>query len=198
MPRSRRYSPPDSLHHIINRGNDRRCLFDSPEEFEGFLDLMSWAKGQCPLRILAYALIENHFHFVVWPETEHAIELFMHRLSTTHAVRRRRVTGTVGHGHIYQGRYRGFIIDSESYYYRALRYVEANPLRAKLVRTAKDWPWSSLTERLGRDRGILDEGPLALPDNWAELVDEPLPQEFLDDIRKKLRIHGKRRTLKGL
>ncbi len=197
MPRSRRYSPPNSVHHVINRGNDRQCLFDSAEEFEEFLDLVRWAKRQCPIRIVAYVLIGNHWHLVVWPEEHDSIRNFMHRLCTTHSVRRRRQTRTIGQGHIYQGRYHSFIIESEAYYYRALRYVEANPVRAGLVQSAKDWRWSSLAERLGRDRGLLDPGPLPLPDNWPQSVDEALPRDFLDDIRKKLRIHGQRRVLKG-
>ena len=196
MPRSRRFSPPNSVHHILNRGNDRQCLFDSPEEFEEFLDIARWAKTRKPIRIVAYVLMPNHWHFVVWPEEEHSIRKFMHLVGTTHAVRRRGLTKTIGQGHIYQGRYHSFIIDSETYCYRALRYVEANPVMAGLVDTAQQWHWSSLAERLGNDRGLLDPGPVPLPDDWAKTVDEALPQEFLDDIRKKLRIHGKRIVLK--
>ena len=190
MPRSRRYSPPNCVQHLINRGNDRQCLFDCREEFEEFLDLMRWAKRQCPIRIVAYVLMANHWHFVVWPEEKDSVARFVHRLCTTHAIRRRRMTNTIGEGHIYQGRYKPFTIDSEIYYYRVLRYVEANPLRAGLVRSAKDWRWSSLAERLGTPRGLLDSGPLPLPDNWVQSADAALPPDFLKDVRKNLRVHG--------
>ena len=100
MPRSRRNSPPNCVQHLINRGNDRQCLYDSPEEFEEFLDLMRWAKGQCPIRIIAYVLMANHWHFVVWPEEKDSVSKFAHRLCTIHSIRRRRVTNTIGEGHI--------------------------------------------------------------------------------------------------
>jgi putative transposase len=127
----------------------------------------------------------NHWHLIHWPEDELAIRRFVHRLCTTHAVKRRRESGTIGQGHIYQGRYQAFIIESEAYYFRAIRYVEANAIRSGLVSSARDWRWSSLAERLGQSRGLLDDGPLPLPSNWAAIVDEMLPKEFLAGIRKR-------------
>lgn len=190
MSRAKRYLPPGCVLHAINRGNDRRRLFDSDQEFEDFLELVAWTKQQIAMRIVAYCLMPNHWHFVLWPETSEAVPLFFHRLCTTHSTGRRKRTDTVGHGHIYQDRYRGFVIESERYYLRALRYVEANPLRAGLVTRSIDWPWSSLSERIGRRRNILDEGPLRLPDDWARSVDESLPPDFLADIRSRLKRHG--------
>jgi len=87
-------------------------------------------------------------------------------------------------------------VDHDRYLLSLVRYIHLNPVRAGLVDTAQQWCWSSLAERLGDDRGLLDPGPVPLPDDWAKTVDEALPQEFLDDIRKKLRIHGKRIVLK--
>ena len=98
MPRPLRFSPPDSVLHAINRGNDRRCLFESVADYEDFLELVAWAKQQSPMRILAYCLMPNHWHLILWPETADAVSLFLHRLCTTHSVKRRRETGTVGLG----------------------------------------------------------------------------------------------------
>lgn len=190
MPRAIRHSPPDSVHHVINRGNDRRCLFASPSDFAEFLDLMAWAKGHCPVRIVGYCLMPNHWHLVLWPDAPKAMPAFLHRLCTTHSMRWRKSTGTVGEGHVYQHRYHAFLIESEPYYYRALRYVEANPVRAGLVTSATEWPWSSLAERIGADRGILDPGPLRLPDGWPELVDQAVNPAELEDIHSKLRKHS--------
>ena len=57
-----------------------------------------------------------------------------------------------------------------------VRYIEANPLVAGLVERAEDWPWSSLTERINGQRRIVDDGPVALPPNWADIVNERWPQ----------------------
>ncbi len=190
MPRAVRYSPPDSIHHVINRGNDRRCLFASPDDFAEFLGLMARAKGHCPIRVLAYCAMPNHWHLVLWPKQPQAMAAFLHRLCTAHSIRWRQSTGTVGQGHVYQHRYHAFLIESETYYFRALRYVEANPLRAGLVRSAAEWPWSSLAERRGAERGILDPGPLPLPKNWLDQVDACLSPEEIDDFHRRLRKHA--------
>ena len=186
MPRRLRYLPAGSLHHIVNRGNDKQTIFDNTRDFEEFLLLMAWAKRRATIRILAYCLMRNHWHFVLWPAEDGQVERFQHLLTTTHAVRRRRLTGTVGHGHIYQHRYHAAAIWSERHYLNVVRYVEANPLRANLVSSAAKWRWSSMFERLDHPRNILDDGPMPLPDNWLDIVDESQPADTVEEIRKSL------------
>ena len=187
MPRFSRNLPAGCIVHVVNRGNDKRPLFESAREFEEFLHLVGWAKTVCPVRIVAYCVMSNHWHFVFWVEVEWDVSAFLHRVTTTHATRRRRRTGTVGHGHVYQGRFKASKIFSERYYFNCLRYVEQNALRAGLVRSAKDWRWSSLAERLGNGRGILSPDPAGLPIGWVDLVDRPLPQCDADEIRSSLK-----------
>jgi putative transposase len=187
MPRPLRFLPAGSVQHVLNRGNDRRLLFDTPRDYEEFLRLMAYAKARANIRIPSYILIQNHWHFVLWPSEEGQVEEFQHHLTTTHAIRRRRATRTVGQGHIYQDRYHAFGVWSETYYLNLIRYVEGNALRAGLVKSAADWRWSSLYERHGHSRGIVDEGPVPLPSDWPAIVDTCLPQEIIDEIRKSLR-----------
>src|SRR5688572_11041094 len=187
MPRPLRFLPAGSVHHVVNRGNDKKTLFDSPRDFEEFLRLIAWAKQRARIRIDAYVLMRNHWHFVLWPAADGQIQIFQHLLTTTHAVRRRRTTWTVGQGHIYQDRYRAFGIWSEAYYLNVIRYVEQNPLRAGLVKSAAHWRWSSLHERLAQERYILDEGPVDLPTDWLTIVNERLPDETLEEIRSSLK-----------
>jgi putative transposase len=189
MPRPLRYLPAGSVHHVTNRGNDKRTLFENTRDFEEFLSLVAWAKRRATIRITSYSVMRNHWHFVLWPEQDGQIEAFLHLLTTTHAIRKRRLTCTVGHGHIYQDRYHAAAIDSERYYVNAVRYVEANPLRANLVSSAERWRWSSLWERLGHDRNILEDGPMPLPPDWIALVNACQPQAVLDEIRKELFKH---------
>jgi len=189
MPRRSRFLPPGSLHHVVNRGNDKRILFETPRDFEQFLLLITWAKARAMVRIVAYCIMRNHWHFVLWPAAVGQVETFQHLLTTTHAIRRRRLTCTVGEGHIYQDRYHASGIWSEAYYLNVLRYVESNPLRANLVKSSAQWRWSSLYERLGHPRHILDDGPMPLPENWLELVDSSLPESVTDEIRNALLKH---------
>ena len=189
MPRDSRNLPVGGLVHVVNRGNDKRMLFECSREFEEFLRLVAWSKATCPVRIVAYCIMSNHWHLVFWVEVEWDVSAFLHRLTTTHAKRWRQKTNTVGHGHVYQDRFKAASIYSERHYYNCVRYVERNPLEAGLVRSAKDWRWSSLPERSGIGHGprILSPGPLGLPIGWPELVDQPLPQDDIDEIRSSLK-----------
>lgn len=187
MPRPLRFLPAGSVHHIVNRGNDKKTLFESTRDFEEFLWLIAWAKQRATIRIVAYVLMRNHWHFVLWPAEKDQVQTFIHLLATTHAIRRRRLTCTVGQGHIYQDRYRAFGIWSEAYYLNVIRYVEQNALRAGLVSSAAKWRWSSLVERLGQRRDILDDGPVTLPTDWSTIVDTRLPEPTVEEIRKSLK-----------
>jgi putative transposase len=129
-------------------------------------------------------LMRNHWHFVLWPRTDDDVSTFFHELSTAHAGHRRRATNTVGYGHVYQDRFKAFPIFTESYYFTAMRYVEGNAYRAKLVTSACEWRWSSLNERCGNARGLLDDGPLDLPPDWKVSVDASIPEHLLREIRR--------------
>lgn len=187
MPRKARKLKAGSVVHCVNRGNDKRLLFERAADYEDFLDMVAWAKGKCPVRITSYSVMCNHWHFSLWSEVDGDVARFLHRLTTTHAVSWRRRTRTVGFGHVYQGRYKSSKVFTERYYFNLLRYIEQNPARANLVRACRDWRWSSLAERNGNGRCLLDDGPVALPFEWHQLVEDGLPSEDLDEIRKSLR-----------
>jgi putative transposase len=162
MPRSARCVPPESVVHIVNRGNDRRQLFDTAGDYDEFLDLFDLARQQNPVPVLAYALMPNHWHFLLWPRSPAALSQFLHSLTMRHAARLRKSSGTVGGGHVYQARFRSTVVRDAVQYIRTVRYVETNPLRAKFVGRAEDWKWTSLFERLREPRRLAD-GPVALP-----------------------------------
>lgn len=162
MPRSARCVPPESVVHVVNRGNDRRQLFDTAEDYDEFLDLFDVVRKRTPVPVLAYALMPNHWHLLLRPRSSLALSQFLHSLTMRHAARFRRSSGTVGGGHVYQARFRSTVVRDPVQYVRTVRYVETNPLRAKLVNRAEDWRWTSLFERLGTPHRLVD-GPVALP-----------------------------------
>jgi putative transposase len=187
VPRSRRHIPPNSIIHVINRGNDRRRLFDSPARYDEFRALMRHTLSREPLRLVAYVLMPNHWHLVAWPETSTQLSRFLHRLCSAHAARWRRRAGSAGQGHVYQDRFHAFTVESERQYYNVLRYVEANPLRAGLVESTADWAWSSLAERREHRADLIVPGPLALPDGWPDILDQTMPAGILADLRDRTR-----------
>ena len=180
MARRLRTIPPDSVVHVVNRGNERRRLFDRPRDYDDFLWLIDHAAGRVSIRLLGYVVMPNHWHLVLWPRDVAELSQFLHCLTTSHAARFRYATATMGLGHVYQGRYRSSVVDGDIRFFRTLRYVEANPVRANLVRRAEDWPWSSFRERLSVAQRIVD-GPVALPcpEDWARFVNG----EAVADVR---------------
>jgi putative transposase len=174
--------------HVVNRGNDRRKLFGSSQDYGSFLGLMAAARGRTGLRLLAYVLMPNHWHLVAWPETVEQLSQFMQRLTAAHAAIVRSRTRTVGQGHVYQGRYHSTVIGSEQQLFHTLRYVEANAVRARLVARAEDWPWSSLEERIGQPR-LIDESPVTLPPvaRWIELLNSPVAPSLLPEPPRRPR-----------
>lgn len=184
MSRPRPQFPSNTVLHIVNRGNERRELFAGADDYRRFLRLLDNTLQWLQIRLLAYALMPNHWHLVAWPASAAELSQFMHRLCWRHAADLRTRTATVGNGHVYQGRYRAFAIRSSLHYFNVMRYVEANPLRANLVSRAENWEWSSLHERLREPRLICD-GPERLPDleQWIDAVNRPMTPEEVAQAR---------------
>src|SRR4029079_15357868 len=128
----------------------------------------------------------NHLHLLLRTPGESDMSDFMHRLTMTHALRLRGWRGTRGRGAVYQSRFRASLVANDSYFYRALRYVERNPVRAKFVDRVEDWMWSSAS-RVGMLQGIrLAPWPLPRPRDWKSFVNDVEPQQQLDFMRLRV------------
>jgi len=186
MPRTARSVVSDEIYHVLNRGNGRAKVFHGEADYSQFQRLLHRAKSEHPIQILGYCIMPNHFHFVLRPRTTKALSRFMHWLTTTHVRRHHQRKRTCGH--VWQGRYKSFRIESDAHLLMVLRYVERNPTRAGLVETARDWSWSSHRVRVGLDRStLLDPIPIVLPEPWTEYVDTPLDDVDLTKIRQSVR-----------
>jgi putative transposase len=142
------------------------------------------------MRILAYCVMPNHWHFVLWPTSDGTLSRFVRWLSSTHAQRRHVHRNSIGAGHLYQGRFKSFVIQSDHHFLTVCRYVEANPLRAGLVSRAEDWRWSSLWRR-GRghasDQVLLSRWPTERPADWTAVVNESQPTRELSKLRESVK-----------
>jgi putative transposase len=161
-------------------------LFEEANDYAAFEKVLEQAHEQVAMRTVAYCLMPNHWHFVLWPRADRDLPEFMHWLTMTHAKRWRGFHQTVGHGHVYQWRYRAFPVQSDAHFLTLCRYVERNALRAGLVARAEDWRWCSLYRKLRGDAGeraLLSDGPLPLPDNWVEEVNAALTEDEAAALR---------------
>ena len=173
VPRTARASAGGVCYHVLNRGNARARVFHGPPDYRAFLGLIERAGDRTPMRVLAYCLMPNHFHFVVWPRKDGDLSRWMHWLTTTHA--RRHQIRFRASGHVWQGRFKAFPIQRDGHLMAVMRYVEANPRRAGLVARAEDWPWSSLAAISGQRSPVtLHPGPMPRPPDWLKLVNDPM------------------------
>jgi len=173
MPRTSRRPTAGLIHHVINRGNRKRTLFCSAGDYDRFIELMARAAKRAPLPLLAFCLMPNHWHFVVWPAEERVLSAYMHWLTGMHARRVQKRHQEIGFGHVYQNRYRIFPVRDERQLLQLLLYVEANPLRAGLAKRAEQWRWSSLHIHQGHPSPVtLVASPVPRPSNWLEMVNE--------------------------
>jgi putative transposase len=157
--------------HVINRGVRRQAIFTTAEDFVRFQDLIVDARTRTSLPIHSYCLMSNHFHFVVRPETDNQLPLFMKWLCGTHARRFNRLQSNEGGGAVYQARYRAFPVQTDAHFLKVCRYVERNPVRAGLVARAEEWPWSSLGQRSDLCHVIpMEPWPVPQPPDWIEHV----------------------------
>lgn len=174
------------IQHVLNRGNGRMKLFDTPADYEAFANLLADAAERVPgVRLLGYCLMPNHWHLILWPRAEGELSAYMKWLTNIHVRRFRQDWHSVGEGHVYQGRFKSFPVQDDPHYLTLLRYVEGNALRARLVRRAENWKWSSLTDPFSPDgRLLLAKSPLPRPANWIALVNQPMEAEALASARE--------------
>jgi putative transposase len=154
MARKPRFFAPDIPYHVMNRASARAQIFLKPHDYAAFETVLELAVQRFNLRLLAYILMPNHFHLVLWPRPSQTktISRFMQWLQQTHTQRWHAHYKNAGEGRLYQGRFKAFPIQAawnEFHYLRKVcRYVERNALRANLVTQADQWPYSSLHRRL--------------------------------------------------
>jgi len=185
MPRIARGLADGFVYHILNRGNAKQKVFQKAQDYKAFTDLMEKAKNRYGIKVFAYCLMPNHFHMVLMPIRAEELSKSMQWLMTSHVRRYHKCYKTSGH--IWQGRFKSFIIQRDDHLLTVLRYVEGNPVRAGLVRSARDWLWSSYGERIEiRSCRIIDRIPIELPQEWSKYVDEPLTDKELGELRRSV------------
>src|SRR5207244_11561664 len=114
-------------------------------------------------RLLSYCLMPNHWHLMLWPREDDELTAFVRWLTHTHTMRWHAHYHTAGTGHLYQGRFKSFPVQTDEHFLTVCRYVERNALRARLVPRAEDWRWSCLWRRKHGD-----DKALALLSAWPE------------------------------
>lgn len=146
MPRLARTVFANVPHHITQRGNRREDVFFVDDDYQTYLEWLQHYSQKHQLDILAYCLMTNHIHLVVVPRNENSLQQVLKPVHMRYAQRINRQNNWKGH--LWQGRYFSSPLDDQ-YMWAAIRYVERNPVRARMVRKAERYPWSSAAFHCG-------------------------------------------------
>ncbi|MDT9600074.1 transposase [Sphingosinicella rhizophila] len=186
MPRTARLVVPGIPHHVTQRGNRCQQTFFGEEDYRLYCDLLAeWAQ-KSGTAIWAWCLMPNHVHLLLVPADEDGLRA---TLGETHRRYTRRINQREGwRGHLWQSRFASFAMD-EAWLRAGFRYVELNPVRARLVARPEQWRWSSARAHLGLAAdGLTDPAPgLARVDDWPAFLAEGLGDEEHDAIRGRER-----------
>jgi REP-associated tyrosine transposase len=172
MPRRLRAAAGGYVYHVLNRAVGRAKLFTKAGDYAAFIKVLREAHELLPMRLLAFCLMPNHWHLLLWPVADGDLSRYLHWLTMTHTQRWHSQHHTVGTGPLYQGRFKSFPVAEDEHLWTVWRYIEGNALRAGLVARAEAWPWSSLALRY-RNAEVpawLGAGPTPLPAGWLQYV----------------------------
>lgn len=189
MPRLARTVYPGVPHHVTQRGNRRDDVFFSDEDRHTYLAWLKDYAEQHRVEILAYCLMSNHVHLVAVPAGEDGLHRVLKPLHMRYAQRVNRANNWAGH--LWQGRFLSSALD-EAYLWAAIRYVERNPVRAKLARKAETYLWSSAGAHCGlRADPVLSTKPawrrrLAGIDDWSAWLAEGDEPDELTVLRRNV------------
>ncbi len=182
MARLARVVVPGIPHHVTQRGNRGLETFFEEEDYRAYIDLLAEYCGKAGVAVWGYCLMPNHVHLIMVPEEPDGLRA---ALGETHRRYTRRVNARQGwRGHLWQERFHSFPMD-EPHLLAAARYVELNPVRARLAKRPDTWKWSSAAAHLaGRDDGLATVAPLLeRAGDWKAFLDGGLDDRSLELLR---------------
>ena len=183
MSRLPRVVIPGLPHHVTQRGNGRARTFFGDADYARYRDLLAESCRAAEVEIWSWVLMPNHVHLILRPADPDGLRRALapvHRRYAGEIHARRRLTG-----HFWQGRF-GAVAMDEAHLAAAVRYVALNPVRARLVERAEDWPWSSVRAHLtGREDGVTTLAPVLerFPAFADFIASEPAPA-MLERLRR--------------
>lgn len=186
MPRIARIIGVGLPHHVTQRGNYQQNVFMDNTDRKRYLTWFEEYSSKYGLKIITYCLMTNHVHFIVIPETEHALAKtfnIAHMRYSQYFNKRMKK-----YGHLWQGRFYSCVLD-EKHLMAAARYSERNPVRAGMVKKPWEWEWSSAVTHIGQRKNMFNSGELLRilnmsADVWKKYVELEDDEKFVSEFRK--------------
>ncbi|MCF7916594.1 MAG: transposase [Candidatus Omnitrophica bacterium] len=159
MPTAKRQVYDNAIYHVIQKGNNGKVLFESEKDYFKFISLIKEHKGKYSFELYNYCLMNNHLHLLVKVFKKEELSKLAQGLFQSYRFYFKRQYDYSGH--LYQGRYKSNIIDKDEYLLECARYIETNPLRARVIKKLEDYKWSSYNfYAYGEQNSLLTTHPL--------------------------------------
>jgi putative transposase len=189
MPRRARVVFAGLPHHVTQRGNHGQHVFFRDGDQQFYLDLLQTQVKQGNIEVIAYCLMPNHVHLILVPSCAEGLHHALKLVHARHAQRINRMRDLSGH--LWQGRYYSSPLD-ENHLVNAVRYVELNPVRARMIDVAQNYSWSSAAGHCGIRKDLIVDAmripkPLAGITDWSGWLAAGIPDEILDTLRRHVR-----------
>jgi putative transposase len=184
MPRIARAVAGGYPHHVIQRGNNREQVFLDKKDREKYLSLLKKYSDKCKSRILVYCLMTNHIHLLIKPHEEISLCKMMQGVTlcyTQYVNRKYKRTGR-----LWESRYYSCIVEKEKYLWAVARYIEQNPVRAKMVAEARDYTYSSARAHVDGTRDEILGEPLFEENqtkDYAQFIRTSISEDEIEEIR---------------
>jgi len=187
MPRTRRLIPVDLPMHIMCRGNNKQAIFRSDSDKLYYYDLLLDFKDENKVDIMHYCIMVNHIHLLILPNANDMLARFMKQVNLSYFCYFKAKYEFCGH--LWQGRFKSSIIDSNSYLMQCGKYIELNPVRAGIVQNPQDYKFSSYRYyALGAKDKLITANPayLNLGDSLTECRDKYVKFTVNKEVNSKL------------
>ena len=184
MARIARVVAPGFPHHITQRGNRRQETFFNDEDYQAYIDLLSEWCSRYGVEVWAYCLMPNHIHLIAVPESEDGLRL---AIGEAHRRYTRFINFREGwRGHLWQGRFASYVMD-EKYLLACVRYIEMNPVMARLVTKPEKWSWSSASSHMsGNDDKLVKTAPLLqiTGGKWEDFLNVEIRKDKIIEMQR--------------
>ncbi len=170
-------------HHILQRGSRRQQTFFYEKDYSNFIEILAEKCRRHGVEIWVYCLMPNHVHLIAVPQNENGLRKAKGEAHKQYAEKVNQREGW--HGHLWQGRFSSYVMD-ENHLIVAARYISMNPVRARIVKSPEEYPWSSARSyKTGRDDYLVRVKPLLdIIGNWENFIAGPITHKDLTIIKR--------------
>jgi REP element-mobilizing transposase RayT len=192
MARQLRIEYPDAYYHVTARGNERKEIFKSEKDREKFLSYLESAVKRYGAVIHAWCLMSNHYHLIVETPSGNLSQIMQHingAYTNYFNTKRKRS------GHLFQGRYKGILVEADEYALELSRYIHLNPVRIGIVNEPGDYKWSSFQDYAGKKKtpdwltttfilGYFDKTQQVAQKKYSQFVEEMIGKEYESPLQQ--------------